>query len=409
MTNRLAVVIPAYRPSAGLIDVVRQLSAKGRPIVVVDDGSGPDFRDTFAAVAAFPDVQLLRHAVNLGKGARPQDGVQPRAVHDARRGRGSHGRRGRAAPPGRHRAGGRTSGGTARRAGARSAGLRWSGAAAEQGREHRDPAADAGAARAEDHGHADRPARHPRGAAAPSPPRGSHRLRVRTGDAADGAPALDPHRRADDPDDLRAGQSELALQPVDRLDEDLLRPAALRVGLNDVGAARQPGLHSDRTPARECARGAGAGADFFGRVQLWAGAPLGVLLEAAAQQGAPEVHRAHGFQRDVLVPGDSDVVAALRDGGRLREAAGGDVPVLRQLRGAAGADLQAKRRDRASLERGLRFILTRWRSAASFWRWLARPCMASGRSTCSGRTSGTPKGCGASRSIWSTTRSSRWF
>jgi len=38
-------------------------------IVIVDDGSGPEFQPTFSAAAAFPNVELLRHAVNLGKGA----------------------------------------------------------------------------------------------------------------------------------------------------------------------------------------------------------------------------------------------------------------------------------------------------------------------------------------------------
>jgi glycosyltransferase involved in cell wall biosynthesis len=66
MTKRLAVVIPAYRPSAGLIDLVRHLAAKGpAAIVIVDDGSGPEYRDTFEAVAAFPNVQQLRHHENL--------------------------------------------------------------------------------------------------------------------------------------------------------------------------------------------------------------------------------------------------------------------------------------------------------------------------------------------------------
>src|SRR5215204_6675287 len=70
MTERLAVVIPAYRPSAGLIDLVRQLNGKALPaIVIVDDGSGPEYRDVFEQASAFPNVQLLRHAVNLGKGA----------------------------------------------------------------------------------------------------------------------------------------------------------------------------------------------------------------------------------------------------------------------------------------------------------------------------------------------------
>ena len=69
MSSRLAVVIPAYRPSAGLIDLLGALQDSGLPIVVVDDGSGPEFASTFARAAAFPNVQLLRHAVNLGKGA----------------------------------------------------------------------------------------------------------------------------------------------------------------------------------------------------------------------------------------------------------------------------------------------------------------------------------------------------
>ena len=67
---RLAVVIPAYKPSAGLIDLVRTLSESDLPaIVIVDDGSGPEYRETFAQASAYPRVELLRHAVNLGKGA----------------------------------------------------------------------------------------------------------------------------------------------------------------------------------------------------------------------------------------------------------------------------------------------------------------------------------------------------
>ena len=67
---RLAVIIPAYRPSAGLVDLVRTLSARPfEAIVVIDDGSGADYRPIFAQVAQFSKVHLLRHAVNLGKGA----------------------------------------------------------------------------------------------------------------------------------------------------------------------------------------------------------------------------------------------------------------------------------------------------------------------------------------------------
>src|SRR4029077_5003849 len=73
---RYPVLIPAYRPSAGLIDLVRDLTARGIPaVLIVDDGSGPEFRGTFDRVADLPNVQVLRHAVNLGKGAALKTGI----------------------------------------------------------------------------------------------------------------------------------------------------------------------------------------------------------------------------------------------------------------------------------------------------------------------------------------------
>ena len=52
------------------MDVVRRLTAaSGYPVVIVDDGSGPAYRDVFTRVAELPGVRVLRHAVNLGKGA----------------------------------------------------------------------------------------------------------------------------------------------------------------------------------------------------------------------------------------------------------------------------------------------------------------------------------------------------
>lgn len=72
----LVVLIPAYRPSAGLVDLVRDLSARGMPaILLVDDGSGPEFDEIFNGAAQFPSVQILRHAVNLGKGAALKTGI----------------------------------------------------------------------------------------------------------------------------------------------------------------------------------------------------------------------------------------------------------------------------------------------------------------------------------------------
>src|SRR5271157_1999725 len=76
--NRLAVVIPAYRPSAALVEVVRALAERQfSAILVVDDGSGEEFQGIFADAAAIPGVQLLRHATNLGKGAALKTGINP--------------------------------------------------------------------------------------------------------------------------------------------------------------------------------------------------------------------------------------------------------------------------------------------------------------------------------------------
>src|ERR1039457_904582 len=70
------VLIPAYRPSPGLVDLVSDLSARGmRAILLVDDGSGPEFREIFDQAAQISGVQVLRHAVNLGKGAALKTGI----------------------------------------------------------------------------------------------------------------------------------------------------------------------------------------------------------------------------------------------------------------------------------------------------------------------------------------------
>lgn len=67
---RCAVVIPAYQPSAALVDLIGALGADAaRPIVLVDDGSGADCAEIFARAAALPYVHLLRHDANRGKGA----------------------------------------------------------------------------------------------------------------------------------------------------------------------------------------------------------------------------------------------------------------------------------------------------------------------------------------------------
>lgn len=71
----IAVLIPAYRPAPSLIEMIDQLRALDFPrIVVVDDGSGPDYADIFHRIAQKEGV-VLRHAANMGKGAALKTGL----------------------------------------------------------------------------------------------------------------------------------------------------------------------------------------------------------------------------------------------------------------------------------------------------------------------------------------------
>lgn len=66
----IVVVVPAFDPPPGLVPLVREMLATGvQEVVVVDDGSGPGHRSTFEELARRPDVTVLRHDTNRGKGA----------------------------------------------------------------------------------------------------------------------------------------------------------------------------------------------------------------------------------------------------------------------------------------------------------------------------------------------------
>lgn len=69
-------MIPAYKPSAILTDVVRKLSdSPVMAVVVVNDGSPPPHDCIFRDIAECSKVRLLRHAINLGKGAALKTGL----------------------------------------------------------------------------------------------------------------------------------------------------------------------------------------------------------------------------------------------------------------------------------------------------------------------------------------------
>ncbi len=70
ITNDIAVIIPAYKPDEKLLSTLSSLAEKGfTKILVIDDGSGDEFKDIFNKVKTLAGCTLLRHDVNRGKGA----------------------------------------------------------------------------------------------------------------------------------------------------------------------------------------------------------------------------------------------------------------------------------------------------------------------------------------------------
>lgn len=59
-------VIPAYQPTGILLDLVREVTAAGCEVIVVNDGSSRASRPIFEQLKEMPDVTVLRHAVNAG-------------------------------------------------------------------------------------------------------------------------------------------------------------------------------------------------------------------------------------------------------------------------------------------------------------------------------------------------------
>lgn len=68
--SKFAVLLPSLNPTEKLCQVVEGLISGGfGTIIVVDDGSGEEFKEPFRRLSQHPQVTLLSHEVNRGKGA----------------------------------------------------------------------------------------------------------------------------------------------------------------------------------------------------------------------------------------------------------------------------------------------------------------------------------------------------
>lgn len=65
----VCVVIPVYDHEHAIGTVVSSIRAQGLPVLLVDDGCSPACAQELQQLSELPEVTLLRHEVNRGKGA----------------------------------------------------------------------------------------------------------------------------------------------------------------------------------------------------------------------------------------------------------------------------------------------------------------------------------------------------
>lgn len=69
------IIIPAYKPSMIVVDIVRDICKEGYQAVVVDDGSGTTYAPVFEKIQAVNGV-VLTHSSNQGKGKAIKTALQ---------------------------------------------------------------------------------------------------------------------------------------------------------------------------------------------------------------------------------------------------------------------------------------------------------------------------------------------
>ncbi len=69
----IPIIIPTYEPEEDFISHVSSLLEISNPVVIVDDGSGENYREIFDKTERLTGVTILRHALNLGKGRALKD------------------------------------------------------------------------------------------------------------------------------------------------------------------------------------------------------------------------------------------------------------------------------------------------------------------------------------------------
>jgi len=72
----LIALIPAYRPEPILVSIVQSLLEDNfSAVVIVNDGSGSNYNSVFYNISNLDGVDVIHHAINLGKGAALKSGI----------------------------------------------------------------------------------------------------------------------------------------------------------------------------------------------------------------------------------------------------------------------------------------------------------------------------------------------
>jgi len=76
------ILIPAYKPDDKMIDLIARLQSAGfSNILVINDGSGPEFDPIFSRAAEL-GCSVLQHGINMGKGRAMKTGFNHGLVHN---------------------------------------------------------------------------------------------------------------------------------------------------------------------------------------------------------------------------------------------------------------------------------------------------------------------------------------
>lgn len=79
--QKKVILIPAYNPDAILLDIVKKLSSFGFEVLIINDGSNEISSKIFIDIKLLPNINIIRHFSNQGKGAALKTGFNYILTH----------------------------------------------------------------------------------------------------------------------------------------------------------------------------------------------------------------------------------------------------------------------------------------------------------------------------------------